>query len=295
MNILVVGLVKNIQLKRLQEEGEKLGHNLQGCYSKDLTILTDQTQFEPRLKGKDLNAFDLIYSMVSKRRWEWYAACHYLHKTKGTIIVNQKIVDPGGSIYLTPAADYLNQFEQNLPFPKSEILYSLKNVDQIAQEFKFPLILKTTRGRKGIGVYLVNSKEGLSKIKTELPKNRAYVLREFVPNDGDIRILTVGYKVVGAMKRIPQKGEFRSNISRGGTGVPFDLESYPKMRELAEKASEITRTEIAGVDIILHQETGQPYILEINPSPQFEGIEKYTSANIALEIVKYFEKLHNKL
>ena len=285
-------MVKNIQLKRLQEEGEKLDHRIEGCYSKDLAIITDETRFEPSLKGKDINSYDLIYLMVSKRRWEWYTVCNYLHKTNGTIIVNRKIVDPSYNFYLTSASDYLKQFEQNLPFPKSEILYSLKNIDQIALNFKFPLILKTTQGRKGIGVYLINSKEGLFKIQTELPKDRAFVIREFIPNDGDIRVFTVGYKAVAAMKRIPQKGEFRSNISRGGTGVPFDLENYPKVRELAEKASEITRTEIAGVDIIINKETGQPYILEINPGPQFEGLEKYTSTNIAAEIVKYFQKLY---
>ena len=62
-------------------------------------------------------------------------------------------------------------------------------------------------------------------------------------------------------------------------------------KELAEKAAQITKTEIAGVDIIINKETGELYILEVNPAPQFEGLEKYTGVNVAVTIIEYFESL----
>jgi len=60
---------------------------------------------------------------------------------------------------------------------------------------------------------------------------------------------------------------------------------------IAEKISKVTRTEIAGVDIMVNKETGKPYVLEVNHGPQFAGIEKATGINIAAKIVDYFEKL----
>lgn len=294
MKILIVGLKKNIQLKRLKEEGQKKGHKIDGCYTSELVIYANEAKFELSLRGQDIASYDLIYLIVSKRRWEWYTAALYLKEKYGTVIVNQKSVDPAYNFFLTPAIDYLRQTQKNLPFPASAVIYSHQSIDSILNKFEFPLIVKTAGGRQGRGVYKLESKEDLVKtIKSLEDESLYFVIREFISNDGDIRIFTVGYKAIGAMKRIPPEGDFRSNISVGGRGEKFDLKNNPKIRELAEEMSRVTCTEIAGVDIILHKETGEPYILEINPGPQFAGLEKYTGVNAAGEIVKYFESLYS--
>ena len=212
----------------------------------------------------------------------------------GTIIVNKKIVDPSYNFYLTPASDYLKQRDNSLPFPKSAIVFDAKSVRVVIEQFEFPLIVKVSEGRQGRGVFKADSLEDLEKVIEEnKEKSPSFVIREFIPNDGDIRVFTVGFKAIGAMKRIPTKeGEFRSNISLGGRGEKIDLEKYPEIRKIAEKLSEVTAMEIAGVDIVLNRSTAKPYILEINPGPQFTGFEKYTGINAALEIINYFEKLH---
>lgn len=295
MKILVAGLTKNIQLLRLREEGKKRGHEVNGCYASDLTLYCDGRTFEPKINGRDLSKYDLIYMIVGKRRWEWYTAALYLNRKYDTKIVNQKSVEANYNFFLTPAIDYLKQTENNLPYPASAVLFSTKNIDYVIGKFNFPLIVKTSTGRQGRGVYMVEDIHQIKKAAREILTGDApsFIIREFIPNDGDIRIFTVGYKAIGAMKRIPKKGEFRSNISQGGRGEKFDLKKYPEIRELAENAAKITRTEIAGVDIIVSKETGKPYILEVNPAPQFAGLEGYTGVNAAEEIIKYFEKLYN--
>jgi RimK family alpha-L-glutamate ligase len=295
MKILIAGLKKNSQLKRLQEEAKTKGHEVFGCFASELTILCKGKDFIPSLRGKDLTQYDLIYLIVGKRRWEWYAACQYLHKRYKTIIVNSKVIDPSYKLYLTPAMNYLRQGEEGLTYPKSALIFSEKSIDSILTNFSFPLIVKTSQGRQGRGVYRVETEGQLREVVKKLEADEkviAIVVREFIPNDGDIRIFTIGYKAVGAMRRIPPKGEFRSNISQGGRGEKFELDNYPEIRNIAEKAAEITRTEIAGVDIIIDKETGKPYILEVNPSPQFAGLEKFTGANIGEEMIKYFENLY---
>lgn len=297
MKILIAGLKENIQVNRLIEEGVKRGHEVEGCLSTELTIVSDKDNYQVSLRGKDLESYDLIYLMVSKRRWEWYTAASYLDKKKGTVIVNQKVVDPTYNYYLTPAIDYLRQTEEGLSYPKSAVIYSAKSLDSVLTGFEFPLIIKTSAGRQGKGVYKADSKEQLVSIVSKMEKDElvpSMVIREFIPNDGDIRVFTVGYKAIGAMKRTPKEGDFRSNISQGGSGAVFNLNDNPEVRSLAEKAAEVTRTEIAGVDIILNKDTKEPYILEINPGPQFEGLEKFTQVNAAEEIIKYFESLYNK-
>lgn len=295
MNILIVGLVKNPQLTRLIDEGKKLGHKVVGCYTSELIIYSDNSVFEPTIRGENMNTFDLIYLWsVGKRRWEWYSACKYLNQKYRTVIINQKVIDPTYNYYLSPASDYLKQTQNKLPYPKSAIVFSEKSLKSISSKFEFPLIIKPSDGRQGRGVKLIKNKNEFENGVKELLKTvTSVVIREFIPNDGDIRVFTVGYKAIGAMKRIPKKGDFRSNISQGGSGENFDLTSYPFIKDLSEKMSKLTATEIAGVDIIIDKNTNKPYILEINPGPQFTGFEKYTGINVAREIIKYFENLHH--
>jgi len=293
MKILIVGLVKNQQLQRLQEEGKKRGHQIDGCYTSDLIINASPQKFEVILKNKDITQYQVIYLWaIGKRRWEWYVAAQYLNQHHQTKIVNQKILNPNYLYYLSPASEYLKQFENQLLFPKSSLIFKSNAVNQIINQYSFPVIVKTSSGRQGKGVFKVNTPEELKKvIKNNQNSSPSFIVRELIPNNGDIRIFTVGYKAIGAMKRTPKQGDFRSNISQGGSGSNFDLSKNPQIKDIAEKLSQLTKTEIAGVDIMIHQDTQKPYILEINPGPQFLGLEKYTQTNAAKEIITYFESL----
>lgn len=296
MRILIVGLVKNAQLKRVQNEGEKRGHQVDGCYVSELTIHAEKDVFEPKLRNRHFKDYDLIYFWaLGARRWEWYLAAEYLNKKEKTIIVNKNTIDPSFNYSTTPILSYLLQVENKLPFPKSTLIFSPNSVDNVITNYEFPVIVKASVSHQGKGVFKAGNKAELIRIlKDNKELSHAFIIREFIENDGDIRVFTVGYRAIGAMKRIPPKGDFRSNISVGGKGEIFELEKYPKVKELAEKAAEVTKTEIAGVDVILDKNSGDPYILEVNPGPQFTGLEKYTQTNAALEIVKYFESLYNK-
>ena len=152
--------------------------------------------------------------------------------------------------------------------------------------------MKTSTGRQGRGVFKVNSPEEIKIVlKENEEESSAFIVRKYIENDGDIRIFTVGYKSLGAMRRTPKLGDFRSNISQGGEGSSFDLSTRPDIAQMAEKISQLTRTEIAGVDIMIEKNTDKPYLLEINPGPQFTGFEKYTGINAAEAIIEYFESL----
>lgn len=292
MKILIVGQAPH-QYNRFLEEGEKRGHQIDNCNTRELIVSASQDNFEVKLRKHDFADYDLIYLLtLGNRLWDWFVAAKYVNKKYGTIIVNSKVIDPSYSYYMTSSTAYQKQSELGLPFPKSVIVYSENSAKDAAKEFTFPVIVKYAESRKGKGVFKIESEEELYQfVKDHKEMTPSFIIREFIPNDGDIRVFTVGYKAIGAMKRTPHADDFRSNISQGGTGETFDLDSNPNVREVAEKAAKATRTEIAGVDIMLNKNTGEPYILEVNNGPQFQGLEQYTKTNAALEIIKYFETL----
>ncbi len=293
MKILIAGLNKKRQFLRIKEEGEKRGHTVEGCLASDLIIEASEDKFDARLAdGRKLQDYDLIYLIVGNRLWEWYTAALYVNKKYKVRIVNKKAIDPAYNFYLTPAIDYLKQFEESIPFSKSAVIFSSGSIDLVMKKFSFPVILKTSQGHRGEGVYKIENIDDLKKKVDEITMHmKSCIIREFIPNDGDVRVFTVGYKVIGAMKRTPKIGDFRSNISQGGSGEVFDLSKNKEIKELAEKTAKLMQTEIAGVDIIINKDTNKPYVLEVNPGPQLDGLETYTKVNAAKEIIKYFESL----
>ena len=111
------------------------------------------------------------------------------------------------------------------------------------------------------------------------------LVQEFIEeSEGrDIRALVVGDGVVTAMRRQASVGEFRSNVHRGGTGTVVDLpDSY---RDAALEAMRVMDLQLGGVDM-LESERG-PKVVEINSSPGFEGLERWTGVDIASAIIEY--------
>jgi ribosomal protein S6--L-glutamate ligase len=148
-----------------------------------------------------------------------------------------------------------------------------------------PVIIKLIEGTQGIGVILAETTKMAEAIIQTLQVARQNVLiQKFVAESGgrDIRALVVGDKVVAAMRRMARPGEFRSNIHRGATSEPVQLD--PAYEATAVRATQIMGLRLAGVDILESNEG--PRLLEVNSSPGLEGIEKATQVDIAGAIIE---------
>lgn len=292
MKILVVGGGGSKQVERLVEEARKHGYKVDNCSSFHLVINASNDGFSAEVEGLDLTSYDLIYLLaVGKRKWEWYVSGRFLKNEHGVTVIEGKMVDDNLKVYFTPTIELQKQVKEGIKFPKTTVISSEKTLEEALLDHTFPVIIKNSYAQGGKGVYLVkDKKEALDVIKKD-GQAKAFYIREYIPNEGDVRVFTIGGKAVAGMRRIPPKDDFRSNISLGGTAEAFDLEKNPEIRLLAEKLSKMDKTQIAGVDIMIHKETNEPYVLEINRGPQFRGLEKYTGINIASKIIEYFETL----
>lgn len=159
-----------------------------------------------------------------------------------------------------------------------------------------PAVLKVVKGTQGIGVILAETEQAaLTVLETFWNLGMNILVQEFIEeSEGrDIRALVVGDRVVTAMRRQAGIGEFRSNVHRGGTGTVVDLpESY---RTAALEATRVMELQLAGVDM-LESQIG-PKVLEINSSPGFEGLERWTGVDIASAIIEYavgFARAHRR-
>ncbi len=141
---------------------------------------------------------------------------------------------------------------------------------------KYPMILKTSIGSRGVGVMFVESPKALIGIVQLLYREDQYVdilLQEYVKTDYDVRVIIVGGQIMGAMKRPIIDGDFRSNVSQGSE--PEVHEITDKEAEESLRAAKSVDGDIVGVDFIpaKNREKDSPLFIEVNSTPGLMGIE----------------------
>jgi ribosomal protein S6--L-glutamate ligase len=151
---------------------------------------------------------------------------------------------------------------------------------------KPPHVIKLIEGSQGNGVVLaerLSASRGVIEAFRGLYAN--FLVQEFIAEAGgaDLRCFVVGEKVVAAMHRQAEPGEFRSNLHRGGRASAVRLTLAEKKTAL--RAAKVLGLEVAGVDL-LRSSTG-PLVLEVNSSPGLEGIEGATGVDVAGAIIEH--------
>ncbi|HEY5548254.1 MAG TPA: RimK family alpha-L-glutamate ligase [Coriobacteriia bacterium] len=149
-----------------------------------------------------------------------------------------------------------------------------------------PVILKLLSGTHGKGVMLGRDMDEIqAALETVWALNQTLLIQEYIDKapGTDIRVLVVGGRVLGAMKRTAKLGQFRANVHQGAT-----VERFPMTEELewlALRAAEVIGLDIAGVDLI---ESDDGFaVIEVNSAPGFEGFERATGCNVASEMLAY--------
>lgn len=149
-----------------------------------------------------------------------------------------------------------------------------------------PHVIKLNEGTQGAGVMLTEKPSASRSVIEALRGLYAnFLVQEFVAEakGADLRCFVVGDRVVAAMRRQAPKGDFRSNLHRGGTAraaTPTEAE-----RDTALRAARVLGLGVAGVDLIRSRRG--PLILEVNASPGLEGIEDASGVDVAGAVVEY--------
>ena len=80
------------------------------------------------------------------------------------------------------------------------------------------------------------------------------IFQEFIKSSfgKDLRVVTVGGRVIGAMVRNSVDGNFKANYSRGGQIHKFEI--TPEIEWLVLEISRILDLDIAGIDLLFDTE-----------------------------------------
>jgi ribosomal protein S6--L-glutamate ligase len=288
MRIAVLSRNPNLySTKRLIEAGVKRNHEMLIVDHSKCDLVIEKKNPVVIYKGQKLEHVDAVIPRIG-------ASVTFF----GTAVVRQfemmKVFTAVESQALVRSRDKLRSLQvlsrAGLGLPKTVFTNYSRNVKDIIQGAGgAPVVIKLLEGTQGLGVVLAETDNAAESVIEAFNGLKVRVIvQEFVKEakGADIRVFVVDGVVVGAMKRQGKKGEFRSNLHRGGTAEIIQLSEDEENAAL--KAAKVMGLGICGVDLL--QSNHGPLILEVNSSPGLEGIEVATGKDIANSIIRYVER-----
>ncbi len=275
---------KSYSTRRLREAAVQRGHDVKVLNTQKFAIDLEEGNPDLYFRQKRLSQYDAVLPRIG-------ASITYY----GTAVVRQfeqmDVYCANSSASIANSRDKLRSLQilsrHKIGIPQTTFVKDKKDVlPAIARVGGAPVVIKLIEGTQGIGVILANSINTAAGIVELLQSQKQSVLiQKFVKESKgrDIRAFVVGDRVVGAMRRVAQGQEFRSNVHRGGITEPVILDEVYK--ETAVRAAQILGLRVAGVDLL--EGNDGPQIMEVNSSPGLEGIEGCTQLDIAGSIIDY--------
>lgn len=156
-------------------------------------------------------------------------------------------------------------------------------IDRVAGILGEPFVLKERHGSYGRQVHLFDREE--AKRFAGSIGNRPFLMQRFVAESGcsDVRVHVVGGRAVASFRRRAPPGDFRSNITGGGSMeacVPTDEETG-----IAIRSAEVLGLDFAGVDILSGQDS--PLVCEVNSNAHMENTLACTGVDVSEAIIRH--------
>jgi len=270
--------------QRLRQAAEQRGHQVKVLSTLRFAIELAHADPDLYFRGKRLSSYDAILPRIG-------ASLTYF----GTAVVRQfeqmDVYTPNSANGISNSRDKLRSLQilskHDIGIPLTAFVRDRKDaLPAIERVGGAPVIIKVLEGTQGIGVILAETNQVAEAIIETLHGAKQNVLiQEFVKESKgkDVRAFVVGDRVVGAMRRVAQGSEFRSNVHRGGKTEAITLS--PEYEETAVRAAQILGLRVAGVDLL--ESNSGPQVMEVNSSPGLEGIETATGLDIAGVVVDY--------
>jgi len=192
-----------------------------------------------------------------RRPWAQLAGVNFgrLAQQAGVIVVNS----PEG-LYHAVNKLYLQLFPKGIR-PRCLISRNPDAVRQFMDKVGGSVVIKPLRGSGGHNVFLVRREEpyNFNQIFETVSREGYVIAQEFLPQaaDGDTRLFLLEGELleangaVAAIRRVPAKGDLRSNITAGGHGERPDI--TVTIRRIAEAARPQLKADgmfLVGLDLI---------------------------------------------
>ena len=158
---------------------------------------------------------------------------------------------------------------------------------EIGKALGYPVVVKECYGSFGQQVYLCQTEAELLEKTRQLAGVPILYQQAVCESMGhDVRINVVGGRVAASILRRSSDGDFRSNLTLGGTMEPYTPTEAEA--QLAIRVTELLGLDFAGVDVLFGKDG--PLLCEVNSNAHFKTTLACTGVNMAECIMQHIKK-----
>ena len=245
----------------LAKEAQKIGLKLFYYEPQNLSIVknkiiaqgnfikfTDNKKFYKILDNKLLDLSTVKYILIRQDppfNLEYITTTYILDNLNKVKIINNPsaIRNISEKLYSTRFMKYL---------PRTIFSSDIKQIKKFLKLNK-KIIIKPIHGYSGNNIKLLNGKLNKKEIVNYLNKHGHIMCQKFLPliKFGDKRVFIINGKVVGAISRVPKKGSFLSNLSKGASAKLIKLTNKElSISKIVAKDLKQNNIYFAGIDFI---------------------------------------------
>ena len=162
--------------------------------------------------------------------------------------------------------------------------------------FGFPFVIKSTSGSRGREVYSPQDSKALKSLMVQLlPLEKAgkkYFSQKFIKCTKRVRLLVIDGKIIGSVSQLTKWRRRVDSYAPIGDEM-MKIEKFTPdadMQKLALSAVRATGIDIAGVDVLIEEDTDKYFVIEVNAAPSWKLIKEYCKINVEYEILKFVSK-----
>ncbi|NHI88166.1 MAG: RimK family alpha-L-glutamate ligase [Candidatus Thorarchaeota archaeon] len=291
-----VGLFSSDPLSRraqgLEESFRKLGIDAIQVIPWKVSRKGATSKHEISMNGVDLSSLDLLI-VLDLGANDIGAFFNRVGLLSALTEMGVRVINSVSSILLmrNKAETMRRLISAGLPVPRTLITESIDDAARFVQTH-YPCVLKPITGFGGLGVQLIEREFDIDniydylKFHSQMFGKGAYLLQEYVRSPGfDIRALVLNNEVLATMQRVGGEG-ITTNIHCGGIPRRNTID----VSELSVKAASSVKGNLVGVDIIPDME-GNLWILELNATPGWAGLQQVTDFDISERIAYEFGQI----
>ncbi|MGD2200806.1 MAG: RimK family alpha-L-glutamate ligase [Candidatus Bathyarchaeota archaeon] len=171
--------------------------------------------------------------------------------------------------------------------PRTVVTERFNEAMRAFRELGGDVVVKPLFGSLGMGMTRISEEDVAYRVFRALEMTQGvYYLQEFIHHGNrDIRAFVVGGEVVASMRRTAST--WKTNLSAGGSAEPYQLEE--RLKDISIRATKAIGLEYSGVDILLSEEDGEAYVIELNSTPGWQGLQTVTDEKISSLIVNHIQ------
>ena len=273
--------------QRLIEAAEERGHTIDVIRTLNCYMNIASRRPEIYFNGESLTGYDAVIPRIGASVTIYGLAVLRQFEMMGVFPLNE-------SVAIGRSRDKLRSMQllarDGVGLPVTAFAHDARQAGEVVKlAGGAPVVIKLLEGTQGIGVVLADTERSAkSVIEAFRGANVNILAQEFIKESAgtDIRAIVVGGKVVAAMKRTGEAGEFRSNLHRGGSAKLIKIS--PEERSTAIRAAKSMGLAVCGIDML--RANHGAVVMEVNSSPGLEGVEKATGLDVAGMIIQHLEK-----